>query len=70
MVKQTDAAAKKESVIDGEGHAHRAFQIDDRAIAVIRPDNHVGMIARPADATALAAYFDRLYTGAGARGAD
>jgi 2-polyprenyl-6-methoxyphenol hydroxylase-like FAD-dependent oxidoreductase len=51
------------AVIDAEGHAHRAFRIEESAVVLVRPDNYIGMIARPADAAALDTYFDRLRNG-------
>ncbi|MGF6884810.1 hypothetical protein ABIA39_007009 [Nocardia sp. GAS34] len=59
VLKPTDPAAEN-AVIDVEGHAHRSFQIDDSAIVLIRLDNYIGLIAWPADAAALDAYFDHL----------
>jgi 2-polyprenyl-6-methoxyphenol hydroxylase-like FAD-dependent oxidoreductase len=54
------AVAEHQAVIDAEGHAHRAFEIDESAVVLVRPDNYVGLIARPADVAGLDTYFDRL----------
>ncbi|MEU6586497.1 FAD-dependent monooxygenase [Nocardia sp. NPDC046763] len=48
------------ALADTKGHAHDAFAVTDNAIVLIRPDNHIGMIARSADMTALNNYFGRL----------
>lgn len=62
VLKPTDPVVGQ-AVIDAEGHAHRGFQIEDNALVLVRPDNYIGLIARPAEAAALDTYFDRLRTG-------
>lgn len=59
VLKPTDPVAGP-AMIDTEGHARRAYQVDDSALVLVRPDNYIGLIARPADAAALDTYFDRL----------
>jgi 2-polyprenyl-6-methoxyphenol hydroxylase-like FAD-dependent oxidoreductase len=48
------------TVIDRLGHAHGVLEVAGDALVLVRPDNHVGLLARPADVGALDAYFDLL----------
>jgi hypothetical protein len=48
------------TVIDRLGHAHGVLDVEHDALVLVRPDNHVGFLARPADVAALDAYFDLL----------
>jgi hypothetical protein len=65
VLKPGQTPADEEAIIDAEGHAHRAFEIDESAIVLVRPDNRIGLIARPVDAAALDRYFDRLHNAPG-----
>jgi hypothetical protein len=45
---------------DHEGHARRAYGVTDRALVLVRPDNHVALFTRdPAEVTA---YLARIVT--------
>jgi hypothetical protein len=63
VLSPSDRVEEAQAVIDVEGHAHRALGIDESAVVFVRPDNYIGLIARPADARALDEYFDRLRNG-------
>lgn len=49
------------ALIDTGGHARQAFDVDDGAVVLVRPDNYIGMIAH-ADPRALETYFEHLRT--------
>jgi hypothetical protein len=63
VLKPGEGATDVETVIDAEGLAHGFFEVGEDAIVLVRPDNVIGLIARPADQAALDAYFDRLRDG-------
>jgi 2-polyprenyl-6-methoxyphenol hydroxylase-like FAD-dependent oxidoreductase len=52
--------ADEDAVIDTGGHAHDGFAVGDNAVVLVRPDNYIGLIGRPADPAALDAYLARL----------
>ncbi|MFE9728440.1 FAD-dependent monooxygenase [Streptomyces sp. NPDC005794] len=54
------AAAGPEALHDREGHAHTAYGIGGDTVVVIRPDNHVGLIADADDHHAVRRYLDAL----------
>jgi 2-polyprenyl-6-methoxyphenol hydroxylase-like FAD-dependent oxidoreductase len=47
-------------LVDVDGHARRAYDLDGDALVLVRPDGHIGLLARPGTAGQVAAYLDRL----------
>jgi 2-polyprenyl-6-methoxyphenol hydroxylase-like FAD-dependent oxidoreductase len=47
-------------VIDTEGHAHRAYDIQTPALLLVRPDNYIGCATAPSDVAAIEAYLRRI----------
>ncbi|MDQ0794639.1 FAD-dependent monooxygenase [Streptomyces sp. B1I3] len=45
---------------DDEGHARSAYGVEEDTVVVIRPDNHVGLIAEAGDTLAVRQYLDAL----------
>ncbi|MEU1122932.1 FAD-dependent oxidoreductase [Streptomyces sp. NPDC005899] len=45
---------------DDAGHARSAYGVEEDAVVVIRPDNHVGLIATAGDTAAVLGYLDAL----------
>ncbi|MEU1211704.1 FAD-dependent monooxygenase [Streptomyces sp. NPDC005790] len=52
--------AGREALHDRQGHARAAYGIDRDTVVVVRPDNHVGLIADADDHDALRRYLDAL----------
>ncbi|MFF0059957.1 hypothetical protein ACFYRC_00170 [Streptomyces sp. NPDC005279] len=47
---------------DVDGHARRAYGIDGDALVLVRPDNHIALIAEGADNQATLAFLDTLHS--------
>jgi 2-polyprenyl-6-methoxyphenol hydroxylase-like FAD-dependent oxidoreductase len=45
---------------DPDGHAHRAYDVQEPTLFLIRPDNYIGCAALPADRPAIDAYLRRI----------
>ncbi|MFI2778095.1 FAD-dependent monooxygenase [Streptomyces sp. ALB3] len=54
------AVAGTGALLDREGHAHAAYGITGDTVVVVRPDNHVGLIADAADHAAVRRCLDVL----------
>ncbi|WP_326651769.1 MULTISPECIES: FAD-dependent monooxygenase [unclassified Streptomyces] len=52
----TEASALR----DTDGHARRAYGIDGDALVLVRPDNHIALVAEGADNQATLAFLDTL----------
>jgi 2-polyprenyl-6-methoxyphenol hydroxylase-like FAD-dependent oxidoreductase len=47
-------------VVDVDGHAHREYAVTEPTLFLIRPDGHIGVIADPADGSAVLDYLANL----------
>ena len=63
VVPPAEAALEPAALSDTDGHAGRAFEVDECAVVLIRPDNGIGLLARPAEPAALERYVERLRHG-------
>ncbi len=57
------AACAEQDVIDTDGHAHRAYDVEDGALVLIRPDGYIGLIADRASAASVDDYLQSVSTG-------
>ncbi|MFJ6849288.1 FAD-dependent monooxygenase [Streptomyces sp. NPDC091271] len=53
-------AAAPDALHDREGFAHAAYGVDGDTVVVVRPDNHVGLIADARDRDTVRRYLDAL----------
>ena len=56
-----------DTIIDAEGHAHRAYEITNPTLILVRPDNYIGCAALATDPAAIDAYLNRIAPPAGRR---
>jgi len=49
-----------DTIIDAEGHAHRAYDVKTPTLFLVRPDNYIGCAALATDQGAVDAYLRRL----------
>jgi hypothetical protein len=60
VLRRRDDAAGERALLDVDGLAHRIFEIEESGVVLVRPDNAIALVARPADAAALRGYVERL----------
>jgi 2-polyprenyl-6-methoxyphenol hydroxylase-like FAD-dependent oxidoreductase len=55
--------AGPDDLVDTDGHAHRAYDVRDPALLLVRPDGYVGCAADGTDRAAVLAYLRRITAG-------
>jgi len=50
----------QDTVVDTDGHAHRAYDITNPTLLLVRPDNYIGCAAPATNLSAIAAYGNRI----------
>ena len=48
------------TIVDLHGHAHRAYDVQEPTLFLVRPDNYIGCAADGTDGTAISAYAHRI----------
>ena len=54
------APADPDTIVDLEGHAHRAYDVQEPTLFLVRPDNYIGCAADGTDGAAISAYAHRI----------
>jgi 2-polyprenyl-6-methoxyphenol hydroxylase-like FAD-dependent oxidoreductase len=54
------AAAGPDTIVDTDGHAHRAYDVRNPTLFLVRPDGYVGCATDPEDVSAINDYLKRI----------
>lgn len=56
----TTTAVDADTLVDSDGHAHRAYGIRDEAMILVRPDGYIGLTGGSFDQESLIGYLHKL----------
>jgi hypothetical protein len=56
----TTTAVDADTLVDSDGHAHRAYGIGDQAVILVRPDGYIGLTGGSFEQESIIRYLHKV----------